>query len=159
MKNELNSHTIDQVVLLMASGMGPVALAAACVDRLGIARTDVADVVAEARRRLTLAADYHRDEQIGIAITRMNDLYTRALTAGDNKTALAAQRELNKLLALYREPGQGGGGSGPGPEATTDADRELAAIRGHLLPLALAADTYPLREHARIAADRIRGQQ
>lgn len=158
MKPHADHPALDKVVLLMVSGMSQADLDNACVTRLGIEPHEVEAVTTEARRRLTRAADYNRDEQLGTAITRMNDIYARAIRAADIKTALTAQREINKLMNLYREASDS-----PGAEDTEDhvADElriELAAIRDHLLPLALAAETYPLREHARIAADQIRDQ-
>ncbi len=148
---------IEKIVLLMVSGMSQADLESACVMKLGLEPERVASAVAEARRRLTRAADYNRDEQLGTAITRMNDLYARAVRTGDLKTALTAQREINKLMDLYREAI---GGEGPEAEHADPegAQAELAAIRRHLLPLGLAAESYPLREHARIAADLIREQ-
>lgn len=149
---------LEKIVLLMVSGMSQADLENACVMKLAIEPERVASAVAEARRRLTRAADYNRDEQLGTAITRMNDLYARAVRTGDLKTALTAQREINKLMDLYREA------TGARDEDDEDADQEgaeaeLAAIRRHLLPLGLAAESYPLREHARIAADLIRDQK
>lgn len=146
----------DKIVLLMVSGMSRTDLENACVMKLGIEPHKVAAAITKARRRLTLAADYNRDEQLGTAITRMNDIYGRGIRAADIKTALTAQREINKLLDLYREAA-GSSGAGDAEDSAIDEVRaELAAIRDHLLPLGLAAESYPLREHARIAADLIR---
>jgi len=156
MKPHTDHPALDKVVLLMVSGMSQADLANACVARLGIEPHEVAAVTAEARRRLTRAADYNRDEQLGTAITRMNDIYARAIRAGDIKTALTAQREINKLMDLYREASGGYGADEAEDNAIDEVRNELAAIRDHLLPLGLAAENYPLREHARIAADLIR---
>lgn len=153
------AHTVvEKIVLLMVSGMSRADLENACVMKLGIEPQEVAAAIDDARRRLTRAADYNRDEQLGTAITRMNDLYARAVRTGDIKTALTAQREINKLMDLYREA------TGTRDEDDEAADREgaeaeLAAIKRHLLPLGLAAESYPLREHARIAADLIRDRK
>ncbi len=158
--NQANeTSNMDKIVLLMVSGISKVDLGNACVTKLGLKPNEVADAIALARRRLTLAADYNRDEQIGTAITRMNDIYGRAIRAGDIKTAVTAQREINKLMDLYREAAGGtGGASGSESDgsAIDEVRNELAAIRDHLLPLGLADESYPLREHARITADLIR---
>ena len=146
---------IDKVLLLMVSGLSRAELMAACVGKLDVAADQVAGVIASARRKLTLAADYNRDEQIGTAVTRLNDIYARAIRAQDIKTGLVAQKEINKLLDLYRmtpeRAAEGDEGEETGPERM-----ELVAIREHLLPLGLAAADYPLREHARIAAEVVR---
>lgn len=146
---------IDKVLLLMVSGLSHSDLTAACIGKLEVPPEEVAGVIAQARRKLTLAADYNRDEQIGTAVTRLNDIYARAIRAQDIRTGLVAQKELNKLLDLYRiTPERAGDGAG-GEEAGA-ANAELVAIREHLLPLGLAAADYPLREHARIAAEVVR---
>lgn len=147
---------LDKIVLLMVSGMSKADMENACVMKLGIEPHEVAAAIAEARRRLTLAAEYNRDEQLGTAITRMNDIYGRAIRAADIKTALTAQREINKLMDLYREAAGSSGAGDAEDNAIDEVRKELAAIRDHLLPLGLAAESYPLREHARIAADLIR---
>jgi len=146
----------DKVILLLVSGMSERDIADAATGKLGIAHADVPAILAEARRRITLAADYHRDEQIGTAITRLNDVYGRSIRDADNKTALQAQRELNRLLDLTPTPGPD---TYDDDRPGTHADAELAAIRAHLAPLALAPADYPLREHARVAAEKIRDAQ
>lgn len=158
--NKTNEQTnMDKIVLLMVSGMSKADLENACVMKLGIDPHEVADAIAAARRRLTLAAEYNRDEQLGTAITRMNDIYGRAIRAADIKTALTAQREINKLMDLYREAVGSSDASDAEDNAIDEVRNELASIRDHLLPLGLAAESYPLREHARIAADLIRDQR
>lgn len=155
--NTTNEQTaMDKIVLLMVSGMSQADLENACVMKLAIEPHKVADAITAARRRLTLAAEYNRDEQLGTAITRMNDIYGRAIRAADIKTALTAQREINKLMDLYREAVGSSGASDAEDNAIDEVRNELVAIRDHLLPLGLAAEGYPLREHARIAADLIR---
>jgi len=67
-------------------------------------------VVKEARRRLTVAADFDRDEEIGKAVLRLEDLFRTSLLAKDTRTALQAQRELSRLLRLYD---RGGGSEEP----------------------------------------------
>lgn len=155
----IEATAIEKIVLLMVSGMSQADMENACVMKLGIEPQNVSAAMAEARRRLTLAADYNRDEQLGTAITRMNDLYGRAIRTGDIKTALTAQREINKLMDLYREASGGPDASGAEDQAAESLQNELVAIRDHLLPLGLAAASYPLREHARIAADLIRDKR
>lgn len=151
----------DQIVLLIVGGLDAEALKVACVKTLGVKPQAVAHVLKEARRRITRAADYNRDEQLGTAITRLNDLFARAIREGDLKTSLTAQREIDKLLGLYaaaseRTWTESGSESEQDESGDTGQRGELGAIRRHLLPLGLASDEYPLHEHARIAADLIR---
>jgi len=162
------SH-LDSIILWMVSGMTDQALATACIAKLGLSPEDVKAATDEARKRITLAADYRRDVMIGTALTRLNDLYGRCLRSAsvvmspDGKTviqagdasmlaqALHVQKEINRLAGLAVKV--------PMPdEPTVDDDSELAAVAGHLLPLGLAGAEYPLREHARLAAQRVREQ-
>jgi len=146
---------IDKVLLLMVSGLSQTELTAACIGKLNVPPEETAGLIAQARRKLTLAADYNRDEQIGTAVTRLNDIYARAIRTSDIKTCLVAQKELNKLLDLYGFTPEHGADTSDVDDATPQ-HAELDAIRGHLLPLGLAAADYPLREHARIAAEIVR---
>ena len=158
----MNDSTIERVLLWMVSGLSGADLETACVAKLDVDPSLVKDVIAEARKRLTLAAEYNRDELLGTALTRLNDLYSRCIRAGADGNgpnlakALDVQREINRLVGLYRQtsllPGQGTEGGG-------EASDELRAIGEHLLPLGLADENHPLREHARLAAQSIREHQ
>jgi hypothetical protein len=143
---------VDSLVLLMVSGISRADLTAACIGKLGVPADKAARVIAQARRKLTLAADYNRDEQLGTAVTRLNDLYARAIRGADIKTAVTAQKELNRLMALYADTNRD-------PSDNGDAyalRRQLDLIAGHLLPLRLADAEHPIEEHARLAADVVR---
>jgi hypothetical protein len=63
--------------------------------------------------------------------------------------ALDVQREINRLTGLYRQP------SLAAIDSSGEAADELEAVGEYLLPLALTSESYPLREHARLAAQRI----
>jgi hypothetical protein len=151
----MNDSTIDRVLLWMVSGLAGADLETACAAKLEIDPANVKAVIAEARKRLTLAADYNRDELLGTALTRLNDLYSRCIRAGGEgigpnlAKALDVQREINRLTGLYRQPSLAGMDSGG------EAAEELEAVGEYLLPLALTSESYPMREHARLAAQRI----
>jgi hypothetical protein len=147
---------MDRVIIWMVSGLAGADLETACVAKLDVDPAQVKAVIAEARKRLTLAAEYNRDELLGTALTRLNDLYSRCIRAGADGSgpnlakALDVQRELNRLTGLYRQP------SLSDMDALgRQADEELTAVGEYLLPLALTSEAYPLREHARLAAQRI----
>lgn len=151
----MNDSTIERVLLWMVSGLTGPDLETACVGKLDVDPSQVKAVVAEARKRLTLAAEYNRDELLGTALTRLNDLYSRCIRAGADGNgpnlakALDVQREINRLTGLYRQPSLAGLDSGG------EAAEELQAVGEYLLALALTSESYPLREHARLAAQRI----
>ncbi len=155
------SH-VDQVVLWMtASGLSGDALVRACIDKLGVPAEKVPDLIAEARRRVTLAAEQGRDELLGTALTRLNDLYARCMMAASDRStsptvalakALAVQQEINRLTGLHAGKAAGAKGEGAGAELR----EELDAVAAYLVPLGLAEPDYPVREHARLAAQRIR---
>ena len=149
---------IDRVILWMVSGLRGQDLRDACLGRLGVEADQIDGLIAAARKRLTLAADYNRDEMLGTALTRLNDLYGRCVRANDQAAfakALSIQREINRLAGLYATDGGGSDGRSDADGAVAVARDELEAVAGHLLPLGLAPAEYPLSEHARLAAERI----
>ena len=158
---------IDRVVRLLCNVVDRSSIVSACIDSLGIAPADADAAIDAAKAKLTRAADWHRDEELGRSIRRLNECYHRAVRDKDNRTALAAQRELNKLLDLYPAfgpPGaeQGAGSAEPAagsadasPESRVpsgDAPQErrriesaeladlVGAVEAHLDPLGLSDD-------------------
>ncbi len=142
----------DRVVLLLINGMSPESAQGYCLQQ-GVAPDEARQIVAEARKRITVAADYTRDEQIGRAVMRLDDLYAKSIAGQDIRTALQAQRELNRLLDLYAGSGRSDAGGG---EDAAELRRQVELIASYLLPLKLADEQYPVEEHARVAAELIR---
>jgi len=147
----MRDEVIERALLWMVSGLAGADLENACIAKLDVDPAQVKAVIAEARRRLTVAADYNRDELLGTALTRLNDLYSRCLRQQNEAKALDVQREINRLTGLYGRPAAAAGDGADG-----EAAEELAAVVEHLLPLKLADPAYPPREQARLAAQRIR---
>lgn len=107
----------------------------------------------EARRRIKKAAFADRELQLGISMERCNEIYRTAVK--DPKTlniAMTAQREINKVLGLTEKAAETAGGDGEGE----GEGEEMRKVREYLLPLKLAKASYPLSEHARLAADVVR---
>ncbi|MHC4092925.1 MAG: hypothetical protein ACYSVY_22065 [Planctomycetota bacterium] len=161
---------LDQVVLLVVQGVAETEVREECATKLGITdKRAIGRLIAQAKKKITIAAQFNRDHEVGQARIRLNQVYAKADKEGDQRTALAAAKELNKLLDLYAAAprrgeddaeagGQGPGARGQGSEGTvSSAADELAKVRAHLLPLGLAGPDYPIHEVARIAAERIRG--
>lgn len=145
-------QTLNKVILLLVSGLAEESVIEACVEKFGMSETDARAAYRAARRRVALAAQYHPDEELGRAITRLNDLYARSLKIQDTKTALSVQRELDRLLDLGRLPAAGADGAA-GDAAGALA--EVAAARAHLAPLGLGRPADGLAELARLAVGRI----
>ena len=145
------ANLADQVLLFLVAGTRADAVETYCVGPGKQTPEQAKIIIAEARKRLTIAATFNRDEQFGKAISRLEDLYSKSITAADIRSALQAQRELNRLLNLYSD------------NRTTEANagdlemlRQLDLVSTALLPLNLVAADYPIEEHARVAAEVIR---
>lgn len=144
---------IDAAVVVLVRG-GDDRQAMATITRHGVPADDAGLVLVEAKKRLQIAADYHRDEQLGLAIKRLNRLIELNLEQdlGDHGVVLRAQIELNKLLRLHEV---NTGATGEADEATDRVD-ELHRARAHLAPLFEVPEDYPLSELARMAAEKLR---
>lgn len=57
--------------------------------------------ISKANKRYAEASAIVRNEQLGLAISRLNHLLQKNMSIQDYKTALSAQKELNALLGLY----------------------------------------------------------
>lgn len=141
---------VGQLVLALVRGLSDAAAEAWCLTQ-GAGPKAAQRAVADARRRIVLAANYDASLELGKAKTRLEQIFTAARQEKDLRTALAAQRELNKLLGLYGDDEDAHADGAP-----ADAAEQLELIGGYLLPLALADADYPLAEHARLAGERIR---
>jgi len=91
----------DKVLLMLVAGMGEADVIAVAVAKLGMTEAQARQAVDDARTRITLTADYKRDEELGIAILQLREIFTKSMAIQDTKVCLAARRELNKLLRLY----------------------------------------------------------
>ena len=100
----MNATDIDKAILMLTGGISRAAAEEIVVAKMSMTPREAKALVAQAARRLTLAANYNHDAELGTAITRLNDLFKRSLAIQDVKTCLAIQRELNKLMDLYRTP-------------------------------------------------------
>jgi hypothetical protein len=146
-------HTLrDRIVLLLISGMSAEAAEGFCLQN-GQDLDSARQIVADARKRITVAADYTRDEQLGKAVMRLEDLYAKSIAGQDIRTALQAQREINRLMSLYALPNRSEAG---GDEDAGALRRQVELIASYLLPLKLIGEGYPVEEHARLAAELIR---
>ena len=56
--------------------------------------------IARATEQIKASAAVEQDYELGKALARLDDLYARAMTAGDRKAALAVQKERSETLGL-----------------------------------------------------------
>src|ERR1035437_2384271 len=99
----MNASTIERVLLWMVSGLSGADLEKACVAKPDVDPAQVKAVIDQDRKQLTLAAEYNRNEMLGTALTRLNDIYSRCIRAGADGNgpnlakALDVQREINRI--------------------------------------------------------------
>jgi hypothetical protein len=142
------------VIVLLVNGASDEAIISHC-QSTGLTARQASKMVSSARERIAIAARYDPRQELGAAIKRLNSLYSKSIKAEELGIALQAQRELNRLLRLGDLPS---GEEGDG-EQTGDLDRQVNAVKQHLLPLKLTEESKPIEEHARLAAERIRSSQ
>lgn len=68
-----------------------------------LADRQVDNYIAKATERITAAGKTRREEELGKAVLRLQQLYFMCLTLQNFQTALNVQREINKLLGLSLE--------------------------------------------------------
>ena len=165
MAKSVNEQSILKAVVGLVRGVSNEELEALIVKG-GTPRDDAGMVLDEARKRIQLAADYNRDEHLGLAIKRLtriielslpgdpDDPKLEDLVETDLSVAIRSEIELNKLLKLHEV--QSGNAGGDEDTPATDRADELGLVRKHLAPMFDVADDYPVSELARMAAERIR---
>jgi hypothetical protein len=143
----MTEKQIETLILLLCKIPQLSLVRAACREQLEIPEKKIEKSIAEARRLITVAADYHRDAEIGKSLIRYEDLYHQAYKAKELKLALSAEKARVALLGLA---------SAEKVEVTENLvgveSVELDEIRKHLEPLELAPVGTPLPELARLAA-------
>ena len=141
---------VDQAVLWLVSGLGTEQTITMLVSKLRMPAPVASAIVTDACALIKSAATFDREEQVGMAVSRMTDIYTRALLAKDRKSAISAQKEINALMGLYPM-----GDGDPGDDDEPGGAPEVGLALAHLRPLRLAGPKVPLAELCRLAAARI----
>ena len=80
---------MGKLLLAIIRGCHGPALDAA-VKRLKIGSADAPAMLEEARRQITLAADYDRNEEVGTAINALAEIYASSMLAEDFGAAIRA---------------------------------------------------------------------
>lgn len=111
----------------------------------GVSKYRAGKLIAKAKEHIALAAVSDTREEIGRARIQLENLYNVALQDEDVKTALAARKELSKILHLYELTN------------TSALDEEMQTmtetlVRQHLEGLDITDKGLPLEELARSVA-------
>jgi len=92
---------VNEVFKRIVGGMPPYELLHYITSTFGVKKRQAKNYIRDANLELAEQAAHHRPGEIGRAIRRLNDLYSATMRVQDYQRALAAQRELNRLLGLY----------------------------------------------------------
>ena len=87
-------------------------------------------MITDAYAAILAAALYHRQRAAGQALIRLHDIYERSLQIQDVKTALAAQKELNRLQDLYSYRPPAAGDREAPPETSSGSNPEPDTLQG-----------------------------
>ncbi len=136
-------------LLLIVAGNRKEAVIKGLIEH-GVSAKEANEIVAEASNKICLAAEWSRDEQAGLMMLRLNELYSAAWSSGQLKEALYAQKELNRVLGLHKSTG-----ATEGAQGGAEAQGELDAVRGYLEPLGLAPEGTEVSELARLAVSKL----
>lgn len=115
---------------------------------------DVMGYVRAAQRLVGKAASVDLKSKTGMAIKRLETIFAMSLRVNDTKTALATQKEINRMHGLAEIAGKNF--NRDAERETMEARRTAEAIRAYLVPLQLAPEHVPIEEHARLAAEIVR---
>ena len=69
-------------------------------EHITLGERQIAYYIAECREEIKRSSKVNRDEQLGIAIHRLEDLYRKCLSAEKYQTALGVVREISETLGL-----------------------------------------------------------
>lgn len=133
---------------LILSGLTPTEILAGWDARPDLAPDDPVAAIEDARDRIRAAADVDAEREIGEAVAGLREIVRAAVAGGDARTALAARKELNRLLDLPGEVARRKERAGEEEGAT----ERLAAAASYLDPLGLAPEGTDVPELARLAA-------
>ena len=147
-----SSKNISNDVILFLVGGGTVGGAISVAVKKGIPDPDAKKIVSDARKKITRSASLVGDKRFSAAVERVESILGSAQKTGDIKTALQAQKELNRLYGLYSQK------SDVDVDCESESDRKIRLIEDYIYPLNLADERYPIEEHVRRAAEKIRQQ-
>lgn len=92
---------IKAVSKLLLNGASRADILQYAIESWNISEPQTDKYIASANKGFAQSAVFSSDEQIGIAINRLNRLYMYHLENKDYRDALTVQKEINKLFGLY----------------------------------------------------------
>ena len=97
---------VQKIFELLVNGLPRYAILQYVADKTtwNLKARQVDNYIADAAAMLAIESEYQRPKELGVAIRRLNDLYSASMKVQDYARAISAQRELNKLLSLYASP-------------------------------------------------------
>ncbi|MDR1382786.1 MAG: hypothetical protein LBJ67_02900, partial [Planctomycetaceae bacterium] len=106
MAKRVGGSALNDVIVLLVTSRDSASVMEYCTKNYGLKASDSEKLVKEAQKRIVLAADYDRREEIGRAVIRFDAIYEECIKSSDSKTALSANIGKCRLLGLYEKEGQ-----------------------------------------------------
>lgn len=151
MAQRIAQHILDHLVGMLRLGMSEMAAYEYCRSR-GVAKKRVPEYVRAARERFAEVGGATQDELRREACVQLHEMLSRAVADQQWSVAVAARRELNRLLRLYdAEP----------PPDHEERSNEVALVREHLLRAGVGDASMSAVDLARLAVIeimRLRGE-
>lgn len=92
---------VNEVRKMLVSGFSRGEIVQKLTKKWNVIDRTIDNYIQDAKEELKPLIAAEKDNQLGIAIARMTDIYREAMDAKDHRAAIAAQQELNKLFGLY----------------------------------------------------------
>jgi len=91
---------VTEVFDLLLDGLRPCEVIRYVAEKWGVRSRQAENYLAKAYKQFEEAGRTKQERELGRAFTRLNRLYSIAISARDYKQALSVQKELNELLGL-----------------------------------------------------------
>ena len=135
----LTIETTEQIVVQLVRGKNEEAI----LKQFDITK----DELNIAKQKLVDTANETTSERIGVAIKRVDELYSLSKSDGDFTTSLASLKELAKLQGLYKYEKE---------EKTEDGENETVAMIEQYLDTTDIKKELPTHEKVRVLCERLR---
>jgi len=101
--NAVVQRRVNQVYDMLLCGASRAEIIEYSIQKeWGIVDKTIDLYIKKANLRFKEQSNVIHDEQFGLAINRLNNLYMKCMKIQDYKAALAVQKDLNALLGLYK---------------------------------------------------------